>query len=162
MAYEFQKLADVEAVEEFPEEGASVLIEHEGGIKKCPADGIGGGGAHMYMFERDPETETVAPLEECSIETLKADLEEGLAPMAVIMMAGVQSGGTFDITVDTSIVMPLAGYTRQSAYIEESGGDIEVIEIKFCSTGASYDLAALTGSYSGPVASREILWEFSN
>lgn len=43
MAYEFQKLADVEAVEEFPEEGASVLIEHEGGIKKCPADGIGGG-----------------------------------------------------------------------------------------------------------------------
>lgn len=45
MAYEFKRLADVEAVEEFPEEGASVLIEHEGNIKKCPADGIGGGGS---------------------------------------------------------------------------------------------------------------------
>lgn len=50
MAYEFQKLADVEAVEEFPEEGASVLIEHEGGIKKCPADGIGGGAEFPKMF----------------------------------------------------------------------------------------------------------------
>ena len=59
MAYEFQKLADVEAVEEFPEEGASVLIEHEGDIKKCPADGIGGGGGSGIPLLRtivDPET----------------------------------------------------------------------------------------------------------
>lgn len=58
MAYEFQKLADVEAVEEFPEEGASVLIEHEGEIKKCPADGIGGGGSGIPLLRiiEDPET----------------------------------------------------------------------------------------------------------
>lgn len=58
MAYEFQKLADVEAVEEFPEEGASVLIEHEGDIKKCPADGIGGGesGIPLLRITEDPET----------------------------------------------------------------------------------------------------------
>lgn len=162
MAYEFQKLADVEAVEEFPEEGASVLIEHEGGIKKCPADGIGGGGSHIYRFARDVETETVAPLEECSIETLKADLEGGLAPMAVIMVAGVESGGDFDITVDSGIVMPLASYVRQSAYIEDYGGDYETISIKFCSTGTSYNLASLDGSYNGLVDSREIFWSFDD
>lgn len=57
MAFDFQKLADVEAVEEFPEEGASVLIEHEGSIKKCPADGIGGGGG-TYVIELDYDLET--------------------------------------------------------------------------------------------------------
>lgn len=60
MAYEFERLADVESVEEFPEEGASVLIEHEGNIKRCPADGIsGGGGAKIPVFlvGEDPDTE---------------------------------------------------------------------------------------------------------
>lgn len=64
MAYEFQKLADVEAVEEFPEEGASVLIEHEGGIKKCPADGIGGGAEMpiLDMFADEATDEIVLEL----------------------------------------------------------------------------------------------------
>lgn len=59
MAYEFEKLADVESVEEFPEEGASVLIEHEGNIKRCPADSIGGGGGAkipVFLVSRDPDT----------------------------------------------------------------------------------------------------------
>lgn len=58
MAFDFQKLADVEAVEEFPE-GAKVLIEHEGNIKRCAADGLGGGSGSIpvLLMTEDPETE---------------------------------------------------------------------------------------------------------
>lgn len=58
MAYEFEKLSEVEAIEEFPE-GAKVLIEHEGDIKKCAADGLGGGSGSIpvLLMTADPETE---------------------------------------------------------------------------------------------------------
>lgn len=58
MSYEFERLSDVEAVEEFPE-GAKVLIEHEGYIKRCAADGLGGGSGSIpvLLATEDPETE---------------------------------------------------------------------------------------------------------
>lgn len=46
MAYKFRHFGDVEAVEEFPS-GASVLIETEGKVRRCPADGLGGSGGLM-------------------------------------------------------------------------------------------------------------------
>lgn len=79
MAYEFQKLADVEAVEEFPEEGASVLIEHEGSIKRCSANGIGGAsGIPTLITSFDPETEEpIIELEDGrSADEFAKDLEE--------------------------------------------------------------------------------------
>lgn len=42
MSYEFKRLADVASIEEFPE-GANVLIEHQGNVKRCAAGGLGGG-----------------------------------------------------------------------------------------------------------------------
>lgn len=53
MAYEFKRLSDVEEVETFPENG-KVLLEDNGEIKKCPTDGLGGGGisiAHAILNE---------------------------------------------------------------------------------------------------------------
>lgn len=47
MSYDFKVLGQVDSVEEFPE-GASVLIESQGNIKRCAADGLGGGG---YVLE---------------------------------------------------------------------------------------------------------------
>lgn len=41
MAYEFQKLSEVEVLTEVPE-GASVLAEVNGDIKRVPGDGLGG------------------------------------------------------------------------------------------------------------------------
>lgn len=41
--YDFKVLGQVDFVEEFPE-GASVLIESQGEVKRCAADGLGGGG----------------------------------------------------------------------------------------------------------------------
>ena len=87
MAYEFQKLADVEAVEEFPEEGASVLIEHEGGIKKCPADGIGGGGG-TYVIELDYDLETgaIIPKEPKTFDEYIDMLKSGTSLCVVLEM----------------------------------------------------------------------------
>lgn len=42
MAYEFQKLSEVEALTEVPE-GANALIEVNGDIKRVPGSGLGGG-----------------------------------------------------------------------------------------------------------------------
>lgn len=58
MAFEFEKLSEVSALEEFPE-GAKVLIEHEGNIKRCAADGLGGGSGSIpvLLATEDPETE---------------------------------------------------------------------------------------------------------
>lgn len=43
MAYDFKKLADVEALTEVPE-GATVLAEVGGQVKRIPGEGLGGGG----------------------------------------------------------------------------------------------------------------------
>ena len=87
MAYEFQKLADVEAVEEFPEEGASVLIEHEGDIKKCPAGGIGGGGgAYVIELDFDLETEAIIPKEPKTFDEYIDMLKSGTSLCAKLEM----------------------------------------------------------------------------
>lgn len=43
MAYDFQKLADVELLEEVPD-GASAFVAVDGAVKRVPGSGLGGGG----------------------------------------------------------------------------------------------------------------------
>ena len=43
MAYDFQKLADVELLEEVPD-GASAFVAVDGTVKRVPGSGLGGGG----------------------------------------------------------------------------------------------------------------------
>lgn len=43
MAYDFQKLADVELLEEVPD-GASAFVAVDGVVKRVPGSGLGGGG----------------------------------------------------------------------------------------------------------------------
>ena len=50
MAYEFQKLSEVEALSEVPE-GASVLAEVNGDIKRVPGSGLGGSGGYVIRLE---------------------------------------------------------------------------------------------------------------
>ena len=50
MAYEFKKLAEVEAMAEVPK-GASVLAEVNGAIKRVPGDGLGGGGIKTAIIK---------------------------------------------------------------------------------------------------------------
>ena len=43
MAYDFQKLADVELLEEVPD-GATAFVAVDGAVKRVPGSGLGGGG----------------------------------------------------------------------------------------------------------------------
>lgn len=49
MAYEFKKLSDVTLLDSVPE-GATVLAEVDGAIRRVPGDGLGGGGGQTNMF----------------------------------------------------------------------------------------------------------------
>lgn len=55
MAYEFKRLADVEALSEVPE-NATVLAEVNGSIKRVPGNGLGGSGNGIVIVMDDPNT----------------------------------------------------------------------------------------------------------
>lgn len=63
MAYDFQKLADVELLEEVPD-GASALVAVDGVVKRVPGSGLGGGGGVAtailrYSSENNASTKAV-------------------------------------------------------------------------------------------------------
>lgn len=158
MAYEFQKLADVEAVEEFPEEGASVLIEHEGGIKKCPADGIGGGGAHIYRFEVDFDTANIHPTEQCDENTIADDLASGLTPFALVDQSDEYSIYDTTVSLTIKVLMPFLMCTTLSGTGGEYDGYKEVT-IMFKVQQDAYNSYYISGSASGRDA--ELEWEYN-
>lgn len=55
MAYDFQKLADVELLEEVPD-GASAFIAVDGAVKRVPGSGLGGGGIATAILRFDIES----------------------------------------------------------------------------------------------------------
>lgn len=88
MAYDFEKLSEVGSLDEFPE-GAKVLIEHDGDIKRCAADGLGGGGGgyHWIHLDMDFETYEVFCDEEITFESLREDIANGIIPVAIMDMS---------------------------------------------------------------------------
>lgn len=55
MAYDFQKLADVELLEEVPD-GASAFVAVDGIVKRVPGSGLGGGGVAMAILRMGIES----------------------------------------------------------------------------------------------------------
>lgn len=55
MAYDFQKLADVELLEEVPD-GASAFVAVDGVVKRVPGSGLGGGGVATAILRMDSES----------------------------------------------------------------------------------------------------------
>ena len=55
MAYDFQKLADVELLEEVPD-GASAFIAVDGTVKRVPGSGLGGGGVATAILRMGIES----------------------------------------------------------------------------------------------------------
>lgn len=58
MSYEFKKLSEVEALTEVPE-GATVLAEVGGAIKRIPGEGLGGGGGLLITLDMTGDEETL-------------------------------------------------------------------------------------------------------
>jgi hypothetical protein len=54
MAYDFQKLADVELLEEVPD-GASAFVAVNGIVKRVPGSGLGGGGVATAILRQSSE-----------------------------------------------------------------------------------------------------------
>lgn len=54
MAYDFQKLADVELLEEVPD-GASAFVAVDGVVKRVPGSGLGGGGVATAILRLTSE-----------------------------------------------------------------------------------------------------------
>ena len=59
MAYDFQKLADVELLEEVPD-GASAFVAVDGVVKRVPGSGLGGGGVATAILRMDSESDASA------------------------------------------------------------------------------------------------------
>lgn len=55
MAYDFQRLADVELLEEVPD-GASAFVAVDGVVKRVPGSGLGGGGIATAILRFDGES----------------------------------------------------------------------------------------------------------
>lgn len=104
MAYDFEKLSEVGSLDEFPE-GAKVLIEHDGDIKRCAADGLGGGGGyHWIHLDMDFETYEVSCDEEITFESLREDVANGIMPVAIMDATEEGEYGSMSIFA----VMPFA------------------------------------------------------
>lgn len=104
MAYDFEKLSEVGSLDEFPE-GAKVLIEHDGDIKRCAANGLGGGGGyHWIHLDMDVEAMEITCDEEITFESLREDIANGIMPVAIIDVSFEGEGGSQSMFA----VMPFA------------------------------------------------------
>lgn len=119
MAYDFQKLADVELLEEVPD-GASAFVAVDGTVKRVPGSGLGGGGGIATAILR-PDSESNAstnavtwastrPIEKLQITCdnytyaqARAVLEAGNPFAAILYMVdGDMSGWTNSFSVALS------------------------------------------------------------
>lgn len=119
MAYDFQRLADVELLEEVPD-GASAFVAVDGVVKRVPGSGLGGGGGIATAIlrlasESNASTNAVTwassnPVRELPItcdnytyEQARAVLESGEPLSAMIFMSnGNMSGWTSFFSVALS------------------------------------------------------------
>lgn len=72
MAYDFQKLADVELLEEVPD-GASAFVAVNGDVKRVPGSGLGGGGVAtaILRFSSESDASANAVMPAISLPTVK-------------------------------------------------------------------------------------------
>lgn len=110
MAYDFQRLADVELLEEVPD-GASAFVAVDGTVKRVPGSGLGGGGVATailrYTSESNASTKEVTRTASIPINKLpitcdnytyaqaRAVLEAGNPLTAMIFMYENNMSGWF-------------------------------------------------------------------
>ena len=84
MAYDFQKLADVELLEEVPD-GASAFVAVDGIVKRVPGSGLGGGGIATAILRMDIESNITC--DNYTYEQARAVLVAGNPLTAMILMS---------------------------------------------------------------------------
>lgn len=123
MAYEFQKLSEVEALAEVPE-GANALIEVNGDIKRVPGSGLGGAAGIKTVIIKDseydnmvagmlnPSVPVAAVASSITYECLNMTFEEAYEIMsngeplqAVLMLAGEGAMNIYAIVAFLGVAM---------------------------------------------------------
>lgn len=101
MAYDFQKLADVELLEEVPD-GASAFVAVDGTVKRVPGSGLGGGGGIATAILRfgsesnayaNAVTELPITCDNYTYEQARAVLEAGNPLTAMIFVSANNMSG---------------------------------------------------------------------
>lgn len=100
MAYEFKKLSEVEALDAVPE-GASVLAEVGGAIKRVPGEGLGGS-ASIPVFDLSAMGLPNIPADgtQVSVECDVTEMQEAMAKGVVKIKANVQINSDLIFTVE--------------------------------------------------------------
>ena len=140
MAYDFQKLADVELLEEVPD-GASAFVAVDGVVKRVPGSGLGGGGVATAILRMDSESDASAkavtrvainPVNKLPITCdnytyaqARAVLESGEPLSAMIFMSGNNMSGWKNcsqvVLSDNYIVIVFINDKEQAIYWNADG-----------------------------------------
>ena len=140
MAYDFQKLADVELLEEVPD-GASAFVAVDGVVKRVPGSGLGGGGVATAILRMDSESDastnavkrvTISPVNKLPIacdnytyEQARAVLGAGNPLTAMIFMSANNMSGWKNcsqvVLSDNYIVMVFINDKEQDIYWNADG-----------------------------------------
>lgn len=129
MAYEFKRLADVEALSEVPE-NATVLAEVNGAIKRVPGNGLGGSGNTIVIVQNP----NYASSSEKSIDDSSTS-EEYLTNMS--LAEALVALRAYEIT---GAVYYCAGATERSA---SSGDEIRMLPVYVQDVTSWYDTDCL-------------------
>lgn len=123
MAYEFKRLADVEALSEVPE-NATVLAEVNGSIKRVPGNGLGGSGKGLILVQ---DVADVAPMAAAASYTYTTNmtLEKAMELFAAYELSSVvvyvpmdtgSPSATDSTSSSSSMMLDYAFVADQSSY----------------------------------------------
>lgn len=99
MAYDFQKLADVELLEEVPD-GASAFVAVNGDVKRVPGSGLGGGGiaTAILRYTSDASSDAVTMAEPApTVKKLPITCDNYTYAQAI---AALEAGNPLAVMVD--------------------------------------------------------------
>lgn len=115
MAFEFKRLADVEALSEVPE-NATVLAEVNGAIKRVPGNGLGGSGNGIVLVMDDAGAQTLAAQPTVYTFTANMDFADAMeafnnreiTSVAVYGLASVMGLNTLESVAADYYIMDIA------------------------------------------------------
>ena len=121
MAYEFKKLSEVEALDAVPE-GASVLAEVDGAIKRVPGEGLGGSGT-IPEFDLIAMGLPAVPIGgervsvACDTTEIMAAMEKGLVKLSLAVDMGGDSSTVVSGKIITGMCSTNGNYATTSLFM---------------------------------------------
>lgn len=136
MAYDFQKLADVELMEEVPD-GASAFVAVDGVVKRVPGSGLGGGGWFVVTASVD-ESENI--IVDHYRDDIAAAFENGKMPIVKMTY-----DGETNIMNMVSITQYVANFICVILSGNQNVSDVRLQQINIGKENVSYSMRNIIG-----------------